>query len=191
MALPQNITEQLSRVPVRAPGVSGQLLMLTSLLFFISLASYVGLDYGYKPYLENEIQKLDESIAKYTAQVSPADQTNLINFYSQLSNLKTLLSGHVFGSRFFEWIEKYTQINVSIQNLSFNAAQGTINISGLAKSIDDIGEQVFVFSQLPEVKKINLSGITAAPSKTSQLWQFTLAVTIDPKLVISQSLSSN
>ena len=45
MPLPQNVTEQLSRVPVRAQGVSAQLLMLTSLIFFISLASYVGLKY--------------------------------------------------------------------------------------------------------------------------------------------------
>ncbi|MEK7181246.1 MAG: hypothetical protein AAB738_02850 [Patescibacteria group bacterium] len=188
MALPQNVSEQLSRVPIRAPGVSGQLLMLTCLLFFISLASYVGLEYGYKPYLEGEIQKLDKSIADYTAQISPAEQSNLINFYSQLTNLKTLLAGHIFGSRFFEWIEKNTQINVSYQNLRFDAVQGTISVTGQAKTIDDIGEQVLILNQLPEVKKITLSGITAAPNK---LWQFNLAVTIDPKLVIGQTLPAN
>lgn len=188
MALPQNVTEQLSRVPVRAQGISGQLLMLTSLLFFISLASYVGLVYGYQPLLDKQIKDLDKEIADYTKQISPAEQIKLINFYSQLSNLKTLLSGHVFSSQFFDWIEKNTQINVSFQNLKFSAEPGTINITGQARSIDDIGEQVLIFNQLPEVKKITLSGITAAPNK---LWQFNLTVTIDPKLVISQTLPAN
>ena len=185
MPLPQNITEQLSRVPVRAQGVSVQLLMLTSLIFFISLASYVGLKFGYQPYLDKKIEKLDESIASDKQKISPIEQINLINFYSQLSNLKTLLSKHTSGSRFFEWLEKNTQINTSFQNLTFNASLGAINLIGQAKSINDIGEQVFVLSKLPEVKKIGLSGITASSNK---LWQFNLSVTVDPQLVVGQSI---
>lgn len=187
MPLPQNVTEQLSRVPVRAQGVSAQLLMLTSLIFFISLASYVGLKYGYQPYLDKKIKELDASIATDKQKISPTDQANFINFYSQLTNLKTLLSKHVSGLRFFEWLEKNTQVNVYFQNMTFNFPLGTINLIGQARSINDIGEQVSVLSQLPEVKKVNLTGITSSQNK---LWQFNLLVTVDPQLIVGQSISS-
>ncbi len=188
MAFPQKITDELSRVPTKTPGISSQLLMLSSLIFFLSLASYLGLDFGYKPYLNNQIESLNQDIDSFAKQIPPAEQVEIVNFYSQLANLKILLTNHVFASTFFDWFEKNTQINVYYQNLRFDLVKGDITLSGIGKSIEDISEQLLVLNELPEVKKIILSNVNVTPEK---FWQFTLKITIDPKIVTKPNLQEN
>lgn len=183
MALPQKISEQLARVPSRTPGISGQLLMLTSLLFFLSLASYIGLKYGYQPHLNAQVKDLDKEIDDFAKQIPPREQTEIINFHSQLTNLKILLANHTHASLFYAWFEKNTQVNTSYQNLDLNLAQGTLNLTGISKTIEDVGEQLLILNQLPEVKKVTLSGVSASPGK---FWQFNLQISVDPKLIVRE-----
>lgn len=188
MALPKKVSEQLSQVPSRTPGASGSLLMLTTILLTISLASYFGLKFGYEPYLNDRIEKLDLEIEAFTKQIPPEKQTEIISLYSQLSNLKTLLTQHTFTSKFFEWFEKYAQINASYQNLRFDPIKGDIILTGQARTVNDIGEQLMVMNQLPEVKSISLSNIS---NNTNGFQQFDLRISIDPKVVSRSFLLVN
>ncbi len=180
MPLPQKVTEQLARVPARTPGIAGQLLMLTSLLFFVSLGSYLGLQYGYKPYLDTQIENLDKDINNFAKQISPQEQTKIINFYSQLANLETLLNNHIFTSALLDWFEKNTQVNIYYSNFNFDSIKGDITLSGVAKTIEDLGEQLIIFNQLPEVRKVILSGISSQPNG---LKEFELRLSINSQLI--------
>ena len=188
MALPQNINEQLNRVPTRTPGISGRILMMASMIFAISFDSYLGLEYGYKPYLTGQLDSLSKDIENFAKQIPPSEQIEIVNFYSQLSNLETLLSNHALPSLFFEWFEKNTQVNIFYQNFRFDITKSEIVLTGNARSIEDISEQLLILNQLPEVKKITLTNVSANPNK---LWQFNLKVSINPKLIFHPSLSEN
>ncbi len=187
MPLPQKVTERLARVPSRTPGVAGQLLMLTSLLFFISVGAYLGLQYGYRPYLDSQIEKLDKDIENFAKQIPPEEQTKIINFYSQLANLENILTNHVFVSSFFNWFENNTQVNVYYQDFSFDVTKGEVSLGGVSKTIADLGEQLIILDKLPEVKKAVLSSVN---SETSGLKQFKLKLFIDPQMV-KQPTSTN
>ena len=58
MALPQKVLEQLGREPPKTPGWAGQFLMFSSTIFFVSLVVYIGLVFGYRPYITSEVKKL-------------------------------------------------------------------------------------------------------------------------------------
>lgn len=184
MALPQQITERLNRVPSRTPGVSGQLVMLTGLLFLLSLASYVGLKYGYLPYLNSGVDNLKDEIKTFAAKIPPETQIEILNLHSQLTNLQTLLAKHTLTSKFFEWFEKNTQVNVYYQNFDFNLATGNVSLRGVAKTVNDVGEQLLIFNQLPEVKKISIGSVDNAPDG---LWQFNLNLAVTPNFFLLNS----
>jgi Tfp pilus assembly protein PilN len=173
MALPEKVIERLGREPVRTPGWSSRLLMFSSTLLFICLFVYIGLVYGYTPYLKTQLKELDGQIQKFGQEISAADQTELIAFYSQMANIKKLLNNHIAASRLFEWLEKQTQTNVFFSKLGLNIQNNQLSLAGVAKSAEDIAEQLQVFQSQPEVELVSVNNISVG---ASGLWQFDLSV---------------
>lgn len=188
MALPQKVVDQLARSPMRTQGALGQLLMLTTTLLALSLAIYLGLAFGYRPYLESQIENLDERIASFTENIPPEDQSRLASFYSQVINLKNLLSNHVSLSPFFEWLERNTQINVYFSGLNFNEKTGQVSLTATARSLEDISEQLLVFEKLKEVKEIKIGSISQEAGK---FWNFNLQFKVDLKTVTQAATETN
>lgn len=159
MALPQKVLEQLSREPPKTPGWAGQFLMFSATLFFISLFVYLGLVFGYKPYLISEVNKLQDQINSFSQQVPLEEQGKIIDFYSQILNLRSLLENHAATSHLFEWLEKNTQVNVYYERFELNVKTGDLRLGLAGKSIEDINQQLAVFSSKPEVLRMSVSGV--------------------------------
>jgi len=176
MALPQKAADRLARSPQRTPGGFRQLFLLSSTLFFISLAFYFGLDFGYRPYLEGQVEELKNRMDNLARQIPIEEQVEITNFYSQIVNLQKLLADHTPVSPLFSWLEKNTQVNVYYTDFSFRAANNSIFISGIAESLEDFSEQLLVLESLPEVEKTNLGGI----SSDDKLWTFDLELNLTP-----------
>lgn len=181
MALPQKIIEQLGRSPVRTPGWSGQLLMFSFTLFLVSFSVYIGLVAGYRPYVNSQIKKLDNQIEQLASQVSVEDQANLLKFYGQIINLKTLLDNHAVTSQLFRWFEEHTARNVYYSKFSLNAEKGSAALGGFAKSVEDVSEQLAVFAADKSAVRDVVLGNTTLDK--SGLWQFSLTLTVDPKFL--------
>ncbi|MDO8536843.1 MAG: hypothetical protein Q7R94_01195 [bacterium] len=177
MALPQKVIEQLGREPPKTPGWSGQLLMFSSTVLFISLLIYFGVAFGYQPYLESQVQKLNTQIQTFGQQIPLEKQAEIIKFYSQIANLKTILANHIISSPIFEWLEKNTQTNVYFTNATLNTSNNQLTLSGAAKTIDDVNQELAIFQSQPEVVKFSVGTI----SFTNSLWRFELALSLDPK----------
>ncbi|RJQ28896.1 hypothetical protein C4571_02540 [Candidatus Parcubacteria bacterium] len=184
MALPQKVVEQLSRTSVQTPGWSGQLLMFSSTAFLLSLFIYLGLVYGYKPYLEKEVQKLDSQIQAFSQQISVEEQGEIINFYSQLVNVKSLLARHVVVSPFFDWLERHTQTSVYYTKLNLNTQSRQASLSGVARSVEDLAEQLQEFQNDPGVERVNFSNVSVG---SNSLWQFDLTLFFKPAFFIPQT----
>ncbi len=160
MALPQKVIEQLGREPARTPGWSGQVLMFTSTLFFIALFVYAGIIFGYKPYLNASIKKLNDQINTFAQQIPQGQQKDIIHFYSQLANVKKILDGHIFTSPFFGWLEKNVNPNVYFTSVNITMSNHQVVLNGLGKTLDDVTAQLELFRQAPEVAKLAVGGVT-------------------------------
>lgn len=173
MALPQKVVEQLSRSSSTTPGWSGGLLKFAGTALVLGIFIYVGLVYGYKPYLEREVVKLDAQIATFAQEVPVDEQTKIVGFYSQLGNLKSLLSQHVAISPLFDWLEKHTETNVYFTKLTLNVQTRQVGLTGVAKNIEDVSSQLAVLQADGEVARTNLSNVSILPSG---VWQFDASV---------------
>ena len=176
MALPEKIVDQLGHDPLRTPGWAGQILMFSGTIFFISLVIYLGLDFGYKAYLNSSLKTLQDQLQTFSQQVPVEDQKKIISFYSQISNLKTVLANHVFSSQLFGWLEKNTQVNVSYDKFNLNTTNNQLSLSGTAKTMDDVNQQMVIFQSQENVSKIALGNI----GFTGGVWRFETTLSFQP-----------
>lgn len=168
MALPQTVIEQLGREPPKTPGWSGQLLIFSTTVFTITLFIYLGLVFGYESYLQSGVQKLQDQIQTFGQQIPVDEQNRLVDFYSQIANLKSLISKHTISSRAFAWLEKNTQANAYINKFSADARGNSLDIGVRAKSMPDALQQMSIFESLPEVASIDVGNVSFG----NNWWQF-------------------
>ncbi len=187
MALPTSAIERLAQEPIRSKSSYRDLLLLSGGLFFLSLFIYVGLSLGYEPYLQSRVEKSQADILNFNSQI-PKDQFDqTVNFYSQVSNVRTLLAKHIFASTFFSWLEGQTQGNISYSQLGLNVQSNQISLTGVGKSLQDVGEQVALFEQDPRVSHIQFNNVSAGANGT---WQFTMTLTVSSTVFKSPPTSS-
>ena len=181
MALPEQVVEQLGREPNETQGWAFGAILFSGGILFLVVIIYLGLVYGYQPYLEKQISTTQGQLSTLNNSIAPTDQTNLINFYSQISNLKTLLKKHVLSSQLFTWLEKNTEANVYYQSLALSTGY-KVNIIGHAISESDINQQISIFESSPEVKSVSVSNVGLAQGTSG--WNFTVLLTMNPSLFL-------
>jgi len=186
MPLPQTVVEQLGKEPPKTPGWSVGMLAFAGSLVFIVVLIYVGLTFGYEPYLNGQISATQNQINQLSQQISPADQTNLINFYSELANLKSLLANHVIASNLFPWLEQNTEANVYYTSFSFSDGN-QITLSAVAQTESDVNQQLAIFEASPEVSNVTISGVSAG---TTAGWNFSVGLTINPSILSDSATST-
>jgi len=144
--------------PEKLPvGWPWRLLSVASILFLGSIFVYFGLVFGYGPYLESQIEKADAEIQTLTDAISKEDQEKFIQFYSQLSNLKSLLDGHIFSSKIFPQLEKITNKKVYFNAASIKVESKIMELDGVADSYAVLGEQLEAFNQTKEISRYILN----------------------------------
>jgi hypothetical protein len=182
MALPQQAIERLTRKPQPATSWHSQLLMFGSILFFISLGLYLGLDYGYKPYLDSQNKKLNDQIQEFANKVPEADQQMIIKFYSQLANLRILLKGHISTSQVFGWLERNTIQNIYYTKFSLNVPNQQASVSGVARTVQDLAQELQLLSSLPEVTRVTFNNLSAVQNG---FWQFDMVIVFDKEIFMT------
>src|SRR3989344_6926838 len=114
-----------------------------SLVIFLAIIFvYLGLIFGYEPYLNSEIQKIDDQINKILEAVSKEEQEKFIRFYSRLTNLKNLLDNHAAASKIFPLLEKITNQKVSYNSFNLRVPERELELEGSADSYVVLGEQL-------------------------------------------------
>lgn len=176
MPLPQKVIEQLGREPPKTPGWSGQLLMFSSTVFFLSLFIYLGLTFGYEAYLNSGLKKVEDEKQRLAQDVPAEEQSKIVNFYSQIANLQSLLANHVYLSPLFDWLEKNTQTNVYLNKFNLNITSNQLALGGVAKTMEDVNQQLAIFQSRPEIQRMSVTNITM----TLNLWQFDLSLYFEP-----------
>lgn len=176
MPLPQNVIEQLSREPQQTPGWSGRIVMFSGTIFFLSVVIYIGVAFGYTAYLNSRLNNLQQQVNTFSSQVPAEDQQRIVSFYSQISNLRTALAGHVVSSPFFTWLEQHTETNITFSLLTLDTANNQAVLGGTAKTMDDLNAQLAIFKAAPEITKVTIGTTNFA----TNAWQFSLTLGFAP-----------
>lgn len=187
MPLPQKVIEQLGQEPSETQGWATGALLFSGGILFLSLIIYFGLAFGYEPYLQNQLNATQAKVTALDNSISPDDQAQLINFYSQITNLQALLKNHVFTSKFFSWLETNTEANVYYQSFTLST-QDQVTLTGSGASESDVNQQIAIFENSPEVETVSVSSIVAPQlGPDNHGWTFTATLTMNPSVFLSST----
>jgi hypothetical protein len=176
MALQQPSYDQVvSRAP-RSPAWFGQLMAFSVTLLALATVVYLGIIFGFRPYLESRVVSLDQEIEDFTRQVPEDEQKAIATFYSQLSNIRTVLAKHTATPEFLSWLESGTVQNVQLTKVTYNTSSRQAQISGVARSTTDVASQVVALQNLPGVERVDFRSSSQAGANVI----FDLLVTVAP-----------
>ncbi len=159
-----------------AVGWPWRLLFFSFFIFLLSIFIYFGLNYGYKSYLQGQIDFYNGELAKLSSQVSVEDQERFVNFYSQLFNLQKILADHPFSSNLFRFLEKDTIPPVYFSEVAFKKADGSFTLRGISNNFENLSSQLAIFAKAPEVAKPLLNNVSLQKDGVS----FSLSLTMQP-----------
>lgn len=177
MALPQPTYEQLASRAPRSPAWFGQLMAFAVTLLVLSIVALLGITFGFRPYLESRVSKLDADIQEFSRQVPAEEQAQIATFYSQLANLKTVLAAHTATPAFFAWLENATVQQVQFTKVAMNASSRQVQMSGVARTAAAVADQVSSFQRQPGVERVDFRSSSQAGAGGVQ---FDLNVTVVP-----------
>jgi hypothetical protein len=181
MPLPEKVIEQLGREPSGTQGWAVGALLFSGGIFFLAIVIYAGLAFGYAPYLQSQLTATQNQVNALGNSISTSDQTQLIDFYSQITNLQSLLSNHVLSSQLLTWLETNTEANVYYQTLALTSG-GSVALTGSAVAESDINQQVSIFENSPEVSSVSVSKVAAPQPGTNSEWTFNVTLIMNPSV---------
>jgi len=156
---PQNaVSEQFvsERLPVGWPW---RLLVFSIALFALSILVYFGVKVGYRAYLEGRIAEVDAALTALTGEVTPEEQEQFVNFYSQIVNLRTVLGKHPYAGNIFTFLERYTVSEVRYTEAQFDTENGSLVLRGTGPSVDVAGSQLAALEAAPGVTRVLLRDV--------------------------------
>lgn len=189
MPFPEKVIERLEREPVRTPGWSGSLLAFSFAIFVIALVLWGGIKYGYETYLQKQVDTLDGQIKAFSQNISAADQARVQTFYSQISNIQKLTSGHIVASPVFDWLQATTLQSVYFSKFSLNAQTNQLSLTGVARTLPDVSSQITAFQGATDkVSKVTVSNVSMGQGTN---WQFDIILTFVPGFLRQQAATAS
>ena len=175
----KNITEQFME-PERLPvGWPWRLFIFSLILFALVVFVYLGIIWGYEPYLRAQRQSLDQKITEIGGAIIEAERENFVNMFSQFVNLQNLLDSHIKGSNIYSFLEKNTNQGVYYEGGNLSVAERYLRLDGIARSYDNLTQQLVAFEQAPEIERVILTESQTADKGV----RFSLQLVIKPELL--------
>ncbi len=138
-------------------GAPWHALLLSLFLFALSIVVFIGLRFGYKNYLRSEANAVETRVNELAKSVSESDQTQFINFYSQLANIEKVLMRHLFTSNALSFIEQKTIPSVYYTSAKFSTNAEEMELKGFAANNEALVSQLDVFDKSQELRKTILN----------------------------------
>ena len=144
---------EAERLPVGWPW---RFFMFAFIVFLASILVYLGLVFGYEPFLNNQINAVDQQISQASAVVPQADQNKFVQVYSQIINLQSLTANHVFASNSLKLLETVTDPQVYFTGATLKTDQRTLDLDGVAASFPVLAEQLEAFAESKQIDRYTL-----------------------------------
>ncbi len=151
-------------------------------LLILSLGFYGWVQYVYISSLSTDTNSLTKELRRLSKEEIPQEQREqVLGTYSQVLNIKNLLRGHIYSTKLIYWLEKNTQKNIFIENITISVQKDTIELVGKGPDKDSVSEQIFAFESADEVKSVKLTDAQFQNTPAS----FHMTLTLKPGFALS------
>ena len=115
--------------------------------------------------IKNNIQRADieketEALLTVGTKSQQAQEAEVINYRSKISEFTDLLKNHEFASNAFAFLEAQTMPNVWFQQFSLDEKNASVQLSGESDSFDSYSRQVAAFENNKYIK--DLAGLSSS-----------------------------
>lgn len=148
----------------RGDGWLGKLLTISIIIFVIAVGLYVAAIF-YQNFLNKSIDEINSKTKALSKEISETDRAEVLSFYSQLINLKTLLAQHLYSSNILEKLELITHPKVAYSSFNYDNKNNTLKLDGYTDNLEFLAQQVLAFQRISEFTKVTLSNIKFAGNK--------------------------
>lgn len=174
--------DELARLEQEAPQQIGFLWSLLRFLFIVLLilmVGFVGLRFGYTPFLKSQIKKQEAAITELTTRIPQSEQDNLLKFYFQLADLEKLLRNHVMTSKVFALLESRTNQRAYFTSLSLDVGEKKLALEGIAPSYEVVAQQLASFEAASDVAS---AALTEAQTEREGRVRFGITLVLAPRV---------
>ncbi len=175
------IPEDLGKMPERR---FPEKIILTGIilagLLLVIVFSYLGLTW-YQIIVTRQIQDVKDDIIVIDGQIETYkdDEKSAKELQARLLLIQDLLDRHIYWTKFFSLLEKYTIDEVYYTNFSMSGRDRLV-ISAVGKDYGSAAKQLLVFSQATDfVKDVKIDGATALAEKTGEYAGVTFSVNLE------------
>lgn len=155
-------------------GWPWRLFLLSVVVCVLTVLLYGGMRFGYESYLQSQIDGVSETTRTLEQEIKQAIAGDLVNFYSQLANLQSILTSLTFSSRYFTLLEGVTHQSLYFDSLDINERE--IVATGMVASPTALTQQ---FEKLRTTHEFaNFVVDSVAFNTASKLYEFKMTITL-------------
>lgn len=152
---------ELSKQREAAAGWPWRLMTLSLIILLAVVAVYVGMRFGFEEvYLKRALSQEEAEFSATFKSVSPEEQKDVFNFYSQLSNIDILLKKQGKATPYFSLIEQHTLKTITYATMDIRSTDRSVVmlLAGKTSSYSSIVQQLELYKQVPSVTEVKLLG---------------------------------
>ena len=185
MPYTQSILEEQLKTNNFSIGWPWRIFVLMLIVLVLSVSIYLGIDLGFRSYLNSQIKGLDQQLASLNQAVDESFKNQLVGVYSQFVNIKQLLNNRKTTSNLFSFIEQNTYSTVSYSSFKADVNSKEIAVDGVAPDYNTLTKQVALFEKSALVEKVSLENMQM---KESSKIKGIMEVKFSLKLIVSKKL---
>jgi hypothetical protein len=167
-------------------GFPWRLLVISIVIFGLTVLVYAGINFGYVPYLNSEISKADANFTDLSKKIDVNQQQSLTDFYSQLYNVQTLALTHFYPSRIFDFLEKNIYPTVKLSSFQAGILGGDVRFDAVAVDFNTVINQLAILKTDPNVSAVSLDSSRQREAKDGGGVIFSVRMSFNPKFFESQ-----
>jgi len=172
------MVEIIPRPTEKEPSWRKILFYFSIFLFLAVIISYFVLNS-----LQNKaavtIKNLDEELAKTKTAEFTSLEKQILNYQRKIKDFATLLSQHIFNTKFFQFLESITHPKVFFSQINLNSNELKVSLSGQADSFIVIGQQIMILEKEPLIESFSVPQMLIG--KEGKI-DFSLEMTLSPKV---------
>lgn len=187
---PVSLNNVNGRVPGREVLPSGapkRFLTFSAFILLLTILLYVGLSFGYKAFLNNEIEDLNNSLEELRFEVPPEEQDDLVSFFSQVGNIDEILNDHIITSNLFPILERNTHRQVAYRSMDVSTVENKVTLDGVAANYDALVSQLAIYESVPEIQRVVLN----SSQRDAATVNFSVVLTLDKSLFAFEEKTFN
>lgn len=133
-----------------------RLLTVAFIAFLTAAVLFLGLNFGYVPFLDSQISDIDNNLNQLSSSFNEKEVQRVFTFYSQIYNINDILKIRYDAPKIFKELEAQTIKNVYYTNFNFDIDAKRMTIEGIAPSYEALAQQMELLKNISGIDNVQL-----------------------------------